>query len=304
MFRIEKVSHTAVVVVSVAAVALIVEQRHSASVQSRVSRAMHLDLAGNGVEARELWQQEIETAGSIPEKVRAMRAMAISWAFDRNCAKVSDCEQAAIGLLATKKRESPFAEAGVANEAGHLCLDAGSIDAASRWYAQGHALALRDPGLTADGEALCAFRLAHAEARIGARRGDGSLAKTKFAVAKTALDQMTPGLRMSQAPYLGALAGYVAFYLNDYNGAISEFKRVGPGDPFVACMLAQAYERVGDTGTAAVWYRDAARADGHDVSTAYARPLARKKLGLQGGGVSFWNSVGLVFRRIEGRQRR
>jgi len=44
------------------------------------------------------------------------------------------------------------------------------------------------------------------------------------------------------------------------------------------CMIAQTYEKLGDKGMAAEYYRKALAATFHNPPAAYAVPFARKKL--------------------------
>jgi tetratricopeptide (TPR) repeat protein len=70
-----------------------------------------------------------------------------------------------------------------------------------------------------------------------------------------------------------------AFYSGDYDTAAEDLARDSRNDPFVQCLAAQAYEKLGQRDRALEWYRKAAAATGHNPPTAFARPLARKKLG-------------------------
>jgi len=74
------------------------------------------------------------------------------------------------------------------------------------------------------------------------------------------------------------LTGYVAFYAADYKTALSELQKADQRDPFILCLIAQTYEKMGDQPQALEYYRKILASNGHNPPAAYARPLARKKL--------------------------
>jgi hypothetical protein len=53
-------------------------------------------------------------------------------------------------------------------------------------------------------------------------------------------------------------------------------------DAFVLCLLAQTYEKLGDTAHAKDYYQQVMAINTHNPSTAFARPLARQKLAQPG----------------------
>ena len=77
---------------------------------------------------------------------------------------------------------------------------------------------------------LWAFRWAHAQARIAARRGQRDEAQKQVAAAKAALDKAN---NPDQAPFFPYLTGYVAFYGGDYKTAITELGKANQEDPFI-----------------------------------------------------------------------
>ena len=76
-------------------------------------------------------------------------------------------------------------------------------------------------------------------------------------------------------PYL---TGYVALYTGDAKTALADLQKARQDDPFIQLLMAEAYEKLGDTEQAKALYRKAASATGHNPAVAYARPLAAKKL--------------------------
>ncbi len=190
-----------------------------------IGQASQLDLDGKGPEARELFQKAIDAAASPAAKANAERAMAMSWAFEGNCAKTGDYEQKVIDYWASQESAEPgnafYQQGEIADEAARVCIDAGDLDAAARWYRKGRDLGLKEPNISADRTALWNYRYEHALARIAARRGNRAEAEKHVAAAKAELEKMT-GLRAQQESFFPYLTGYVAFYLGDYKTALAD----------------------------------------------------------------------------------
>jgi tetratricopeptide (TPR) repeat protein len=163
----------------------------------------------------------------------------------------------------------------VADELARLCLDAGDIDRASEWYLRGHDTGLEEPDISPPRSDLWDFRLAHAKARIAARRGKTADARKQMAKAREILDR---GRIPDQEQYFPYLEGYVAFYARDFTASLQALNRASENDPFIVCLLAQTYEAIGDRERAAGLYRRAAAATAHSVAAAYAQPFAKRKL--------------------------
>ena len=116
--------------------------------------------------------------------------------------------------------------------------------------------------------------------RAGAPRGEARQnsggAKKYVTAAKAILDK---GTNPEQQEYFPYLAGYVAFYSGDYPEALRNLKEAAIADPFIQCLTAQVYEKMGDAENAQIYYRRAASTTAHSVPAAYARPFATRKLG-------------------------
>lgn len=240
-----------------------------------------LDAEGKGAEARALFLKAIDTASTPSAKANAERNMAMSWAFEGNCNKTGEYEQMVIDYWVTQEKDEPanafYQEGEMADEAARVCIDAGDLDAAEHWYAKGHDLGLKEPGISADRKALWDYRWEHAQARVAARRGNRAEAEKHVAAARAALEKMT-GLRQQQERFFPYLTGYVAFYLGDSKTALADLEKAQQ-DGFIQCLIGQAYEKLGDKEKATEYYRKAAAARGHNPPAAYAIPFARKKLG-------------------------
>ena len=249
-----------------------------------INQATQLDLDGKGAEARELFQKAIDSADTPAAKANAQRAMAMSWAFEGNCAKTGEYEQKVIDYWITQEKEAPgnafYQEGEMADEAARVCIETGDLDAAASWYKKGHDLGLREPDISADRKALWEYRYHHALARLAARRGNKAEAEKYIADAKGDLDKMTD-LRRQQEAFLPYLTGYVAYYLGDYQAALTDLQKTNPNDPFYECMIGMTYEKLGEKDKAMEAYRKAyASARAHNPPAAFARPFARKKLGV------------------------
>jgi len=208
--------------------------------------------------------------------------MAMSWAFEANCAKTIESEQKGRDYWATHKQDQPgtayYQQGEMADEAARVCIDSDDLDEAAEWYRKGRDLGLQEPRISADRHALWDFRWEHAQARIAARRGNRAEVQRHVAAARAARDKMTD-LRAQQERFLPYLTGYVAFYLGDYRTALADLQKAR-GDAFIECLIGQTYEKLGDREKAMEAYRKAAGARGHNPPAAYGIPFAKKKLQL------------------------
>ena len=95
--------------------------------------------------------------------------MAFSYAFEGNSAEAEKYEKQVFDALLAKPDFE--AAAGVANELARIKLESGDIDGAANWYKTGYDTAMRKTDMKDADKNLWAFRWAHAQARIAARRG-------------------------------------------------------------------------------------------------------------------------------------
>jgi tetratricopeptide (TPR) repeat protein len=242
------------------------------SYEAHLESGIALDLQGDYASAREHLKKAIDVAPP-DQKNRALRVMAFSYAFESNGVEAEKYEKQAFDALMEKPDFE--AAAGVANELARIKLESGDIDGAANWYKTGYDTAMRKTDMRDSDKNLWAFRRAHAEARIAARRGQRDEARKQVVVAKAALDKANnPG----QAPFFPYLTGYVAFYGGDYKTAITELGKASQEDPFILMLLAQSYEKSGDAARAKEYYTKVMANNGHGPTNAFARPVARKKL--------------------------
>jgi len=241
--------------------------------EAHLASGVALDLKGDYQEARKHLNRAIELA-SAEAKAQALRSMAFSYAFEGNSVEAAKYEQPVYDARLAKKDFAGAAE--VANELARIALESGDIDGAAQWYKTGYDTALRNPAVSDAEKNLWVFRWEHAQARIAARRGQAEEARTHVSAAKAALDKAN---NPDQAVFLPYLTGYVAFYTGDYKTAIVDLQKANQHDPFILSLMGQAYEKGGDQAQARDCYRKVLAINAHNPTNAFARPLARKKLG-------------------------
>jgi tetratricopeptide (TPR) repeat protein len=242
------------------------------SYDAHLESGIALDLKGDYRAAREHLQKAIEVAPA-DQKNRALRVMAFSFAFERKSGDAEKYEKQAFDALIAKPDFE--AAAGVANELARIELESGDIDGAAKWYKTGYDTVMRKQDMKDADKNLWVFRWAHAQARIAARRGQADEAQKQVAAAKVALEKAN---NPDQARFFPYLTGYVAFYRGDYKAAVEELEKASQDDPFILVLLAQSYEKAGDSARAKDYYRKVMGNNGHNPPNAFARPLARKKL--------------------------
>ncbi|HXH05831.1 MAG TPA: tetratricopeptide repeat protein [Vicinamibacterales bacterium] len=241
--------------------------------QPHLQAGIVLDLLGRYADARQHLSKAIDLARTPQERSRAMRTMAMSYAFERNCAGAEKYEAP---LYEEYLKAGDFFMAGeIANELARVCLESGAFDTAEQWYRRGYEAGLKEPAISPARRDLWEFRWAHARARLAARRGNIPEAHRYVQEAKAALDR---GTNPEQAPFYPYLTGYVAFYAGDYKTALTELQKANQNDPFILALIAQTYEKLGDQAQAAEYYRRVLRSTVHNPTGAYARPIARQKL--------------------------
>jgi tetratricopeptide (TPR) repeat protein len=253
--------------------------------------AYRLDSEGKTAEARAIYRALADSATDPAAKARVYRSMAMSYAFDGDCANTAKYELMVIAYHMTREADDPqdafYQQGEMADEAGRVCLDAGALDAADRLYRLGHELGVKEPEPVTHPRSLWDYRLSHALGRIAARRGNAAEAQFYVRNARRILDG-DPQMAEQQARYLPYLEGYVALYTGDLATAEAKLTEAinTPGnqrDAFMRVLLAMTYERLGREADALAMYREAYdRATSHNPPGAFVRPFARAKLGLTG----------------------
>src|SRR5215469_5045148 len=248
-------------------------QENPRFIDAHVAAGIALDLEGQYPAARAHLEQAIAIAPSDSAKARALRTIAISYAFTRNADEAAKYERQVIDAALAK--QDWLAAADVDNELARIYLESGDIDNAYKVYQAGHETALKKSDLKPAERDLWDFRWEHAQARIAARRGQRDAAMQHVTAAKTILDRGTNPDQVRFYPYL---TGYVALYLGDYKTALTELQKADQKDPFILSLLAQTCEKMGDKAHATDYYRQVLAINIHNPPNAFARPLAKSKV--------------------------
>jgi hypothetical protein len=231
-----------------------------------------LDLMQKGDEARKYFAKAIEVADT-PEQSGSRESNGDVVRVRGNCAKTIDYEQQVFDYYSTLKNF--FQQGEIADEGARVCIDSGDLDTAYKWYKIGHDTGLKEPDIKPPRQDLWNFRWEHAQARIAARRAQQAEVQQHVAAAKAILEK---GTIPEQGQFFPYLKGYVAFYGGDYKTAVEELRQANQNDPFIQCLLAQTYEKLGGKDLASEYYKKAAMATSHNPAAAYAVRVAKKKV--------------------------
>src|SRR5438045_4916242 len=98
----------------------------------------------------------------------AQRAMAMSYAFERNCKKTVEYEQQVFDIYGSEKNF--FQQGEIADEAARVCIESGELEAAYHWDQRGHDTGLKEPDIKTARPDRRGVRGGHARYAIGARR--------------------------------------------------------------------------------------------------------------------------------------
>jgi len=232
-----------------------------------------LDLKGDYAAAREHLTQAVELAPS-DSKAQALRSLAVSYVFEGDPYKAAEPEMQVFNTRLAKGDQVGAAE--TLNELARIYLECGDPDHAYKWYKMAYTTVGQKTDLSDADKNLWLFRWESAQARVAARRGNTDEARQHVAAAKGALDKANNPDQMRFYPYL---TGYVAFYTGDYKTAIADLQKADQHDPLNLALLGQAYEKSGDAAQAKVYYGKVLEMNMHNSNNAFARPLAKKKLG-------------------------
>jgi tetratricopeptide (TPR) repeat protein len=240
--------------------------------QAHLETGIALDLKGEYAKAQEHLAKAVEVAPA-ELKQQALRTLAFSYAFAGDSARASEPETQVYNARLAKNDLVGAAEA--CNELARIYLELGDSDHAYQWYKTGHDTVSRKPDLSDADKNLWLFRWESAQARVAARRGKADEAQQHVKAAKAPLDKANNPDQMRFYPYL---TGYVAFYMGDYKTAIAELQKADQRDPLILALLGEAYEKSGDAARAKDYYRKVLEINIHNPTSAFARPLAKKKL--------------------------
>jgi tetratricopeptide (TPR) repeat protein len=234
-----------------------------------------LDLLGRTKEAKAYFNRAIEAAATPQAKAAAQRAMAMSYAFENDCANTARYEEMVFDYWVTVP--DFYRQGETLNEAARVCIEAGAFDTAEKLYRRGQEAGLKEPNISPARVALWKFRTEHALARLAARHNQPEVAKQHVAAARAALDG-NAAMAKDQEVFFPYLTGYVALYTGDAKTALADLQKANQNDPFIQVLMAQAHEKLGAKDQAMALYRKAASTTAHNPPAAFARPLATRKL--------------------------
>ena len=251
-------------------------------------QAVELDGTGKGTEARVIWQRLIDEATDPAAKAALLRRMAMSWGFEGNCANAIKYHTMVIDHWKTREQSEPqnafYQQGEMANESARICIDAGELDQAHHMYELGSELGNKEPEPRTHPKSLWDFRLAHAEARIDARKGKKAEAEKHVAEARKALDS-DPEMAKAQERFFPYLVGYVALHTGDLATAVTKFDEAlkitqNQGDPFLTWLLGMTHEKMGHVDAAKDLYEEAydqAKGNHNPPAAFVRREFLRKK---------------------------
>jgi tetratricopeptide (TPR) repeat protein len=241
---------------------------------AHLAAGIALDLKGDYVKARAALQRAIDTAPDEAARNQGLGAMAVSYAFERNAAEASKYYQQQFN--SQLKAGGYDGAAATANALARVYLESGDTNAALKWYETGYTTSKKIPTASPDQVDLWELRWLHARSRIAARKGDQAEATKDADAVKAIVDK--GGLNEEQRPAYQYLLGYDAFYVGRFDTAIAELLKADQRDPFILGLLAQAYDKKGDTAKAREYYARVLESNAHNLQNAFSRPLARRRL--------------------------
>ncbi len=262
-------------------------RREAAANPVSTAAANMLDVLGATADAKAIFQRQIDAATDPAAKAAAQRAMAMSYAFDGDCANTVKYEELVIAYWVTREQAEPqnafYQQGEMANEAARVCVDQEQFDVAEALYRRGAALGLKEPAPKTHPKSLWDYRLAHALGRLAARRGNAAEAQRQISDARRLLDS-DPTMAEAQERFFPYLVGFVALYTNDLRTADTALSKAiatpgNTGDPYMHTLLGLTYERLGMADKAKELFTKAyGLATAHNPPAAFTRPFTRKRL--------------------------
>jgi tetratricopeptide (TPR) repeat protein len=244
------------------------------SFDARLAMGIVLDLQGQYAEARTHLAEAIRRAPVVGVRNQALTAMAISYAFESRAADALKYLEPVFRQQLSDQDVS--GAAATANAIGRLFLETGDVATARKWYEQGQQLARKVPALAESERSLWELRWLHAAARLAVREGKVDEARRQVAAFEQEMQKR--GKPAEDNEIYRYLLGYVSYYAKEYDRAVVELAKGNLADPFMANLLAMAYEAKGETQNARQYYRRTLELHAHSLQNAFARPYARAKL--------------------------
>jgi tetratricopeptide (TPR) repeat protein len=212
--------------------------------------------------------------GSAPFAVRY--GIAFSHLYERR-------PDAAVASLQTYLKEyrdagqnQAFPEVFIWNSIARIHLESGGFEEAMKAYERGFE-SVPNSSLPDDQKALWEGRLLHGRSRVLARMGRHDEA---WAIAETIKTMIEEGGEPAEQywPAWHYLAGYLKLEAGKPAAAITHLEKGDPNDPFLALLLARAYQRVGRTDDARKAYERVVASENNGLERALAYPEAKTAL--------------------------
>jgi hypothetical protein len=206
-----------------------------------------------------------------------MAALALSYAFEGRFEAVTR-EYEALRRQQQADGDASGAAAS-ARSLGRILLESGDTANGRKWYELGYQEWKPQPTAPESERLLFELRWRHMQARVAAREGKIEDAKRLVSEFETLMKKR--GRPSEDNGIYRWVAGYVAFYAKDYDGAIDQLTHGDTDDPFILDLVGRAYEAKGDVTTARQYYRRVMESNVYNLQSAIARPHARMRMATQ-----------------------
>jgi tetratricopeptide (TPR) repeat protein len=236
-----------------------------------------LTLKGQYPEARTHLERAVKVAPTPTVRHQAMATLALSYAFEGKLDAVAREYEA---LRRQQQGDSdPSGAAASARSLGRILLEAGDTSNGRKWYEVGYQEWKPQPSQPESERLLWELRWRHMQARVAAREGRIDEARRLLGEFETLMKKR--GRPAEDNGIHRWVAGYVAFYAKDYDGALDHLTHGDLEDPFILDLIGKAYEAKGDQTNARQYYRRVMESNVYNLQSAIARPHARAKLNAQ-----------------------
>lgn len=233
-----------------------------------------LTLKGQYPEARNHLQYALKVAPTPMVRHQAAATLALSYAFEGNMAALQREYETLRGQQLADSDASGAAAS--ARSLGRILLEAGDIAGGRKWYELGYQEWKPQAGQPESEQLLWDLRWRHMQARVAAREGKLDDAKRLLSEFEALMQKR--GRATEDREIYRWVAGYVAYYAKDYDGAIAHLTQGNLEDPFILDLIGRSYEAKGDVTNARQYYRRVMESNVYNLQSAIARPHARVKL--------------------------
>lgn len=233
-----------------------------------------LTLKGQYPEARTHLQRAVTVATTPTVRHQALASLALSFAFE---GKIDAVAREYESLRRQQQADGDASGAAAsARSLGRILLEAGDTTNGRKWYELGYQEWKPQPTQPESERLLWDLRWRHMQARLASREGRPDDARRLLGEFEQ-LMKKRGRLAEDNALYRW-VAGYVAFYAKDHEGAINHLAQGDMDDPFILDLLGKAYEAKGDQTNARQYYRRVLESNVYNLQSAIARPHARSRV--------------------------